>query len=148
MLSIWCQRIIGVLLVATLSGLPALAAAEGEVDSETLAKNRKANEVCFACHSAAGIAKPPQASLDMSKLNDSRVEPNVFNKADHGVMDCRQCHSSKHYSAEYPHGEAGKTETSPCNECHAAKQLRLEPQFNASVHAKVEGVKEKFTCNT
>lgn len=148
MLSIWCQRIIGVLLVATLSGLPALAAAEGEIDSETLAKNRKANEVCFACHSAAGIAKPPQASLDMSKLNDSRVEPNVFNKADHGVMDCRQCHSSKHYSAEYPHGEAGKTETSPCNECHAAKQLRLEPQFNASVHAKVEGVKEKFTCNT
>ncbi|MBL8492138.1 MAG: hypothetical protein JNM82_15255, partial [Rhodocyclaceae bacterium] len=42
----------------------------------------------------------------------------------------------------------GKTSTVGCTDCHAAKVLRLEPQFNASVHAKVEGVKEKFTCST
>jgi len=62
-------------------------------------------------------------------------------------MDCRECHSKTHYDA-YPHAEVGKNETVGCTECHAAKVLRLEPQFNASVHAKVKGVKEKFTCST
>lgn len=144
----WCYKLFGALLIGSLAALPALAGSDAPIDSETLAKNRQANEVCFTCHSPTGIAKPPKDGLDLSKLKESRIEPEIFNKADHGVMDCRQCHSSKHYSAEYPHGEAGKTETSPCNECHAAKQLRLEPQFNASVHAKTDGVKEKFTCNT
>lgn len=148
MRSSWYHPFVAALLIGSLTALPALAGSDAPIDSETLAKNRQANEVCFECHSPAAIAKPPKAGLDLSKLNESRVDPEVFNKADHGVMDCRQCHSSKHYSAEYPHGEAGKTETSPCNECHAAKQLRLEPQFNASVHAKVDGVKEKFTCNS
>ncbi len=148
MLSSWCRKLLGALFLSSLVALPVHAGSDGQIDSETLAKNRQANEVCFACHSTAGITKPPKDGLDMSKLKDSRLEPAVFNKADHGVMDCRQCHSSKHYSAEYPHGELGKTLTSPCNECHAAKQLRLDPQFNASVHAKIKGVKEKFTCNT
>jgi hypothetical protein len=127
--------------------LPVFAADAAPVDQATIEKNRKANEACYACHSAAGIAKPPKADLDLSKLKDSRLEPKIFNPSDHGVMDCRECHSKTHYDA-YPHGEAGKNETVACTECHAAKVLRLEPQFNASVHAKVKGVKEKFTCST
>lgn len=148
----WRKNVLGLILAVVASGfgsgMAAFAASDAPLDSETIDKNRKANQVCFDCHSAAGIAKPPKAGLDLSKLADSRLEPEVFNKADHGVMDCRQCHSSKHYSADYPHGAEGKLETSPCSECHAAKVLRLEPQFNASVHAKSQGVKEKFTCNT
>jgi len=128
--------------------LPALAADAAPIDTATIEKNRKANEACYACHSAAGIAKPPKADVDMSKLKDSRIEPVIFNPSDHGVMDCRECHSVTHYNNDYPHGEAGKKETVACTECHAAKVLRLEPQFNASVHAKVKGVKEKFTCST
>ncbi|MDP2170555.1 MAG: cytochrome c3 family protein [Rhodocyclaceae bacterium] len=128
-------------------GCPALAASDAPVDQTTIEMNRKANEACYACHSAAGIAKPPKADIDMSKLKDSRLEPMVYNPSDHGVMDCRECHSKTHYT-DYPHAEAGKRETVGCTDCHAAKVLRLEPQFNASVHAKVQGVKEKFTCFT
>lgn len=125
----------------------ALAADASPVDQATIEQNRKANAECYSCHSAAGIKNPPKAGLDLGKLKDSRLEPEVFNPSDHGVMDCRQCHAKNHY-AEYPHAEAGKAATSPCTECHAGKSLRLEPQFNASVHAKNKGLKEKFTCNT
>lgn len=125
----------------------AFAGGDAPIDKATIDKNRKANATCFTCHSAAGVAKPPKADLDLGKLKDSRVEPDVFNPSDHGVMDCRQCHAADHYG-DYPHAEAGKSTTSPCTECHAAKVLRLEPQFNASVHARTEGVKEKFTCDT
>lgn len=127
-------------------GTAASAASDAPIDTATIDKNRKANEACYTCHSAAGIAKPPRADLDMSKLKDSRLEPEAFNPSDHGVMDCRQCHGRSY--DDYPHAAVGKTETSPCSECHAAKVLRLEPQFNASVHAKQKGLKEKFTCNT
>ncbi|MDP2826298.1 MAG: cytochrome c3 family protein [Sulfuritalea sp.] len=61
-------------------------------------------------------------------------------------MDCRQCHVRDY--DKYPHSVIGKNETSPCTECHAAKVLRLEPQFENSVHAKNKGLKEKFTCST
>jgi hypothetical protein len=126
---------------------PAFAAAgDAPVDQATIEMNRKANAACYTCHSAAGIKKPPRAGLDLSKLMDSRVEPEIFTPSDHGVMDCRQCHSRGY--DDFPHSVTGKSETSPCTECHAAKSLRLEPQFNASVHAKNKGLKEKFTCNT
>jgi hypothetical protein len=143
--SCWRQGIVWLLLCGW--GGTALAGGDAPIDTATIEKNRKANEACYSCHSAAGIAKPPKAGLDLSKLKDSRIEPSVFNPSDHGVMDCRECHSKTHYN-DYPHAEVGKNETSPCTECHAAKVLRLEPQFNASVHAKVKGVKEKFTCST
>jgi hypothetical protein len=137
----------GLLIVFFASSLAGAASAAG-IDTATIDKNRKANEACYACHSAAGIATPPKPGMDMAKLKDSHVEKEVFNNSDHGVMDCRECHSSKFYGADYPHGAEGKTATSACSECHAAKVLRLEPQFNASVHAKVQGVKEKFACHT
>lgn len=125
---------------------PAVAADAAAVDQATIEKNRKANAECYTCHSAAAIKKPPRADLDLSKLKESRLEPEIFNPSDHGVMDCRQCHVSKY--EEYPHALTGKNETVPCTDCHAAKVMRLEPQFEASVHAKNTGLKEKFTCST
>lgn len=134
-------------LVGCVLASSAIGADAPPADQATIQMNRKANEACYACHSAAGIKSPPKADMDVSKLKDSFLEPDVFNPSDHGVMDCRQCHAKNHYT-DYPHADAGKTTTSPCTECHAAKSLRLEPQFNASVHAKNKGLKEKFTCNT
>lgn len=142
-----CAKLMAILLLGSLAPWQAFAADAAPVDTATIDKNRKANEACYACHSAAGIAKPPRTDFDVKKLKDSVLEPAVFNPSDHGVMDCRECHSKTHYN-DYPHAEAGKTATSPCTECHAAKSLRLEPQFNASVHAKNKDLKEKFTCNT
>lgn len=134
-------------LVACVWALAAIARGDTPIDTATIEKNRKANEACFACHSAAGIRNPPRAGLDLDKLRDSRVEPSIANASDHGVMDCRECHSKTHYN-DYPHAEAGKASTVGCTDCHAAKVLRLEPQFNASVHARATSVKEKFTCFT
>ena len=149
MLVPWLNTLAAAVLGATLAAasLPALAADASPVDQATIEQNRKANAACYECHSPAAVRKPPKAGLDLSKLKDSRIEPEIFNPSDHGVMDCRQCHAKNHY-AEYPHAEAGKASTSPCTECHAGKSLRLEPQFNASVHAKNKGLKEKFSCNT
>lgn len=143
----WRHNVFALLSIACSIALPAHAGSDAPIDTATIEKNRKANEACYACHSAAGIAKPPKADLDLSKLKDSRLERSVYNPSDHGVMDCRECHAGNHYN-DYPHAEIGKTTTSACTDCHAAKVLRLEPQFNASVHAKVKGVKEKFTCST
>lgn len=142
------RRILIRLLIAIGIGGFGAWTAHAEVDTATIEKNRKANETCFGCHSAAGIAKPAKPGIDLSKLRDSHVETAIFNSSDHGVMDCRECHSTKFYGENYPHDPAGKAATSPCTECHAAKVLRLEPQFDASVHAKIQGVKEKFSCNT
>lgn len=149
MLKSCCRRFGIWALAAGVALFPSLVqAADGApVDQATIQANRKANEACYACHSSAGIKNPPKPGLDLSKLKDSRLEVEIYNPADHGVMDCRECHSKTHYT-DYPHAEAGKTSTVACTECHAAKVLRLEPQFNASVHAKNKGLKEKFTCNT
>ncbi|MFO1283610.1 MAG: cytochrome c3 family protein [Burkholderiales bacterium] len=122
------------------------AGSDAPIDTATIEKNRKANEACFECHSEAAVRRPPRPDLDLGALRDSRVEPKSFTPSDHGVMDCRQCHG-RGYDL-YPHSATGKTETSPCTECHAAKVLRLEPQFNGSVHARNKGLKEKFTCST
>ncbi|MDP2366684.1 cytochrome c3 family protein [Rhodoferax sp.] len=148
--TLFSKRGIALLLVMLLGVAPALpvqAATDATpLDTATIEKNRKANAECYTCHSAAAIKKPPRADLDLGKLKDSRIEPEVFNPSDHGVMDCRECHASNY--GQFPHSPTGKNETRACTDCHAAKVLRLEPQFDASVHAKSEGVKEKFTCST
>ena len=77
MFSTWCQRILGALLIAGLCGAPVHAGSDSPIDSETLAKNRKANEVCFACHSPAGIAKPPRADLDNAALDGTTARLTV-----------------------------------------------------------------------
>lgn len=150
MFILWRKSVTVLILVLTASAwvFPVHASTDAAtIDTTTIDKNRKANEACYACHSAAGVVKPPRADIDVAKLKGSRLEPSVFNPSDHGVMDCRECHAATEYDP-YPHAEQGKNETRSCTDCHAAKVLRLEPQFEKSVHAKNEGLKEKFTCNT
>ena len=140
-----CRKIATILILVLLSSawaLPVYAITDAPIDTATIEKNRKANAECYTCHSAAAIKQPPRAGLDLSKLKGSRLEPEIFTPSDHGGMDCRQCHSRGY--VEYPHSITGKNETAPCAECHAAKVLRLAPQFSASVHAK----EADFTCNT
>lgn len=132
---------------ALLLALQAHAATESAaVDPAVLEKNRKANESCFSCHSEAGFKKPPRTDMDMKKLAATLYDPKVFAGSNHGTMDCRQCHGQSYN--DYPHSDKGKSETSPCSECHANKVARLEPQYEASVHARLESVKAKFTCAT
>ena len=50
----WYRKLLALLLV--ISGSPALAAGDGQVDQATIEMNRKANEACYACHSAAGMS--------------------------------------------------------------------------------------------
>lgn len=134
-------------LLAGMAGLQIGMAAEGTVmDPAVLEKNRKANEACFACHSEFGFKNPPRTDMDMEKLAAALYEPKVYAGSNHGTMDCRQCHGQGYN--DYPHSETGKSETSPCSECHATKVARLEPQYDASVHARLDSVKAKFTCAT
>lgn len=140
-----CIAALVLVLTGSLWTLPATAAGDATpIDAALAEKNRKANENCFSCHSEAGYKNPPRTDIDMAKLKDTLMEAAVFGGSNHGHMDCRECHSQGY--GDYPHSIYGKNATSPCSECHAAKVLRLEPQFEASVHAK--NLKDKFTCTS
>ncbi len=115
-------------------------------DPAVVEKNRKANEACFSCHSEFGFKNPPRKDMDMKKLAETLRDPKVFAGSNHGTMDCRQCHGQGYN--DYLHSTNAKNELSPCSECHATKVGRLEPQYDASVHARLDSVKEKFTCAT
>jgi hypothetical protein len=133
--------------IACTWSVPVLAASEAAVvDPAVAEKNRKANEACFACHSEFGFKNPPRTDMDMKKLAETIYDPKLFAGSNHGTMDCRQCHGQGYN--DFPHSATGKSETSPCSECHATKVARLEPQYDASVHARIESVKTKFTCAT
>ena len=137
--------IILLILCLTVPGFASVAADDAaSLDAAVVKKNHQANADCFACHSAAGLKNPPRADLDLGKLEAALMVEEVFNESNHGHMDCRECHGQSY--REYPHAAAGKSETSPCSECHAAKVLRLEPQFAASVHGR--HLKDKMTCST
>lgn len=125
--------------------LPVQAAGDAEPpDAATVAKNHEANKDCFSCHSEAGLKNPPRAGVDLVKLEEVLRDQEVFNNSNHGHMDCRQCHGQSY--KDYPHAPSGKEETSPCSECHAGKVLRLEPQFEKSVHG--QNLKGKMGCGT
>lgn len=133
-------------VIACALSVPALATDAVAVDPAVAEKNRKANEACFSCHSEAGFKNPPRTDMDMKKLAETLYDPKAFNGSNHGTMDCRQCHGQGYN--DFPHSKTGKNETSPCSECHATKVARLEPQYDASVHARLDSVKAKFTCAT
>jgi len=59
-------------------------------------------------------------------------------------MECSVCHGQGF--KVFPHASDAKKAISECGECHAQKALRVETQFDASVHAK--NLKDKFTCQT
>ena len=113
---------------------------------ELLEKIRKSNNECFACHSEEGLKNPPKSAegMDLAKLRTLIHDPKIFNGSNHGLMECKQCHGTGY--AAFPHDAEAKQNISPCEECHAVKVMRIEQQFDASVHAK--NLKDKFTCTT
>lgn len=111
---------------------------------ELLAKIRKANDDCLACHTEAGLKNPPKAELDLRKLQDTLVDGEGYKGSDHGYMECRQCHGQVYN--DYPHAANASETLSPCEECHAVKVLKIEKQFEKSVHAK--NLKETMACTT
>ncbi len=136
------------LLFLALSG-PLLAEVKTSalMTPELLEKVRKENSECFACHSAEGLKTLPQdrlANSDIAKLRSLLHVPNVFFGSNHGLMECKQYHGQGYL--DFPHAADAKNNLSPCEECHAVKVLRIEQQFDKSVHAA--NLKDQFTCST
>ncbi|HEY0885530.1 MAG TPA: cytochrome c3 family protein [Ramlibacter sp.] len=107
-------------------------------------KVRRSNDQCLSCHSAAGVANPPRADLDLERLKTFLVDPTTFKDSNHGGVECKTCHGQAY--VPYPHRPNARAQISPCEECHAQKVLRLEPQFIRSVHAR--NLPGRFTCAT
>jgi len=138
--------IAGLLLFAVVL-FPAYAQEEktsAAMTPELLEKIRKSNNECFACHSEEGFKNPPKVEMDLVKLRTLVQDTKAFNGSNHGLMECKQCHGQGYN--DFPHEAEASAKLSPCEECHAVKVLKIEMQFDASVHAV--NVKEKFTCNT
>lgn len=114
------------------------------VDPELLAKITKSNNECFACHTKAGLQSPPQAGLDLKKLEATLRDPDTFHASNHGNMECKTCHGQGY--TKYPHAEGAAQQISPCSECHAVKVYKIEQQWDKSVHA--QKLKGKMTCNS
>lgn len=115
-----------------------------ESSPELLAKVAKANAECLACHSAAGLKAPPRAGLDLAKLSKLLVDDAHFAASNHTGMECTQCHGNA--VSAYPHPADTRDSIAPCEQCHAAKVMRVEKQIAGSVHGGE--MKEPFTCLT
>ena len=111
---------------------------------EELVKIRSANAECLTCHSEAGLKKPPKEGMDLKKLRSYLVHLDTFTASDHGQMACTKCHGDGY--AEHPHAADAKDEMAECQDCHARKAMRIERQFDKSVHA--ENLSDTFTCKT
>ena len=111
---------------------------------EVAAKNQKANEACFACHSEEGVKHPPQEGMDLKKLRGHIRDKETFQASQHGKLACTKCHNDGY--DDFPHAEDAKDSTTSCPDCHQKKADLLQEQFDKSVHAKNLG--DKFTCTT
>lgn len=129
-------------LLAVLAAVPALAGDPPSPDE--LAKIRKGNAACLACHSEAGLSKPPKEGMDLKALRKYLVHADTYTASDHGQMACSECHGDG-YDA-HPHAAKAREGLSECQDCHARKAMRIERQFDKSVHA--ENLSETFTCVT
>lgn len=125
---------------------PAQAQTKGAVptDPALVEKIRKSNAECYSCHSEQGVKNPPKADMDLVKLRQYLHDPKVFDGSNHAGMECKICHGQGY--VEHPHAAEARKAISQCSECHATKSLRVETQFDASVHAK--NLKDAFTCQT
>jgi predicted CXXCH cytochrome family protein len=72
------------------------------------------------------------------------VDTELYSSSNHGGVECKTCHGAGF--AEFPHKDAARQQISQCSECHAQKVLRIEAQFDKSVHATL--LPGKFTCTT
>lgn len=126
-------------------GLPSLAQDQPApgISTELLEKNRKANAECFACHSEAGLHKPPKEGLDLKKLRGLLQNPEVFGQSDHQRLACTKCHNEGY--DEHPHEANARESTSTCTDCHSKKANLIEKQFEQSVHAELA---DKISCPT
>jgi hypothetical protein len=109
---------------------------------EMLEKIRVANDECFSCHSETGLKKPPKAGMDLVKLKDMLIDAAALKASDHDQMACTKCHK-KGYK-DHPHDDDARESLAECQECHAKKAIRIERQFDKSVHA--ENLADKMTC--
>lgn len=139
-----CGRLAAVSLGAMLilAAGHACAQSTAPLDPEKMAEIRAAQAACLACHSPQGLKAPPREGMDLKKLATMIHDVSTFQASSHGRVKCALCHGPA--TASYPHAATAKSEVSPCSECHATKVLRIEMQFDASVHAK--NLKDKFTC--
>lgn len=134
-----CAALCGVLLLAS---TPFVRAAEPPPTPEMREKIRLANDQCLGCHSEAGLKKPPKTGLDLAKLKDLLVAPTAYEVSDHGEMACTKCHKKGY--VDHPHADDATESLADCQECHAKKSMRIERQFDKSVHA--ENLADKLTC--
>lgn len=117
-------------------------AAEAPPTPEMLEKIRVANDECFGCHSETGLKNPPKAGMDLVKLKDMLIDAAALKASDHDQMACAKCHK-KGYK-DHPHADDARESLAECQECHAKKSMRIERQFDKSVHA--ENLADKLTC--
>jgi len=105
---------------------------------------RRSNAECLTCHAPSALAHPPRADLNLDQLKRFLVDPDLFAGSNHGGLECKTCHGPGF--AAFPHAAGARQQISQCSECHAQKVLRIEAQFDKSVHAtQLPG---KFTCTT
>ena len=82
------------LLVSAFPGGPAAAETKGAPpkDPEARERIRVWNAECLSCHTYAGLQKPPRKGLDLRRLANFLVVPELFDKSNHTGMACRTCH--------------------------------------------------------
>jgi hypothetical protein len=143
----WFPRIaagLAALLVAGTAVAAEPVKGAAPTDPALVEKIRKSNAECIGCHTEAALKNPPRPDMNLAKLKDALMDPALFDKSNHAGMECKVCHGQAY--AAYPHDQDARRLISTCSECHAQKSLRIEMQFDASVHAK--NLKDKFTCQT
>lgn len=140
----WLRNVLCVLALfgGTLAAQALAQTPSGEM-SETV---RQTNAACFSCHAPAAIHQPPRAELNLSALGNlaHNPDPSGFAGSNHGKVACPQCHGNGYN--DYPHASDARANRSDCSECHASKVMRIEQQFDASVHAV--RLKDRFTCSS
>lgn len=134
------------LLAVLLLAWPAAAQTKGAIptDPALVEKIQKSNAECIACHTEGALKAPPRADMDLEKLRDALVDPALFATSNHAGMECKVCHGQGY--AAFPHDTGAKALISTCGECHAQKSMRIETQYEKSIHA--QHLKDKFTCQT
>ena len=114
------------------------------IDPATAEKVQKSNGECLACHARSAQVNPPRADVDPEKLKRFLIDAPLFGNSNHGGVESKTCHGPG--LVTFPHREGARQQTSQCSECHAQKVMRIEAQFDKSVH--VTRQPGKFTCTT